>query len=248
MPRKRMIDPSFWRDEKIAKCSFMERLLFQGLWTFAEDHGVGRANPLLIKADIFPYDPLREADIQTSLEKLSSLGVILLYERDGQRYYYVVNFTKHQTINKPSKTTLPPPDEKDYHTTTVVTTEIVTSEDKLSKEKLKEKESMLARFNLFWDTYPRKAAKKKAEAVFLKLNVDDLLLQKMLSAIASQKKEWSDPKFIPHPTTWLNQVRWEDEVAITRSNIGFGQRKYTDEEKEQRKKDAFADMEELANG
>ncbi len=138
MPRKRMIDPNFWRDEKISNCSYMERLLFQGLWTFAEDSGVGRANPLLIKADVFPYDPLREADIKTSLEKLSGLGLILLYERDSQMYYYIVNFGRHQTINKPSKCVLPMPNKDDYRSTTVVTPVVVASEDKLSKEKLKE--------------------------------------------------------------------------------------------------------------
>lgn len=111
MPRKRMIDPGFWRDEKIARCSYLERLLFIGLWSFAEDDGVGRASPLLIKADVFPYETLREADIKKSLEKLASLGLILLYEIDSQMYYYIVNFNKHQVINKPSRCYLPlPPD------------------------------------------------------------------------------------------------------------------------------------------
>ena len=109
MPRKRMIDPSFWRDEKIAQCTHIERLLFIGLWNFSEDSGVGRANPLLIKADVFPYDTLREADIQKSLVKLASLGLILLYEIDGQQYYFITNFAKHQTINRPSKCSLPTP-------------------------------------------------------------------------------------------------------------------------------------------
>ena len=92
MPRKRMINPNFWRDEKIGQCTHMERLLFQGLWTFAEDNGVGRANPLLIKADVFPYDTLRGADITKALNKLASLGLIILYEVDGQKYYKVTNF------------------------------------------------------------------------------------------------------------------------------------------------------------
>lgn len=109
MPRKRMIDPSFWRDEKLGQCSFMERLLFIGLWTFSEDHGVGRASPLLIKADVFPYEALREADIDRSLAKLASLGLIQLYEADGQRYYHITNFKKYQSINRPSPSTLPLP-------------------------------------------------------------------------------------------------------------------------------------------
>lgn len=104
-----MIDPGFWRDEKLAGCSYMERLLFIGLWTFAEDNGVGRASPLLIKADVFPYETLREADIKKSLVKLAGLGLIRLYEVDSQMYYHVTNFRKHQTINKPSQCYLPKP-------------------------------------------------------------------------------------------------------------------------------------------
>ena len=128
MARKRIIDPNFWRDEKIAKCSYMERLLFQGLWTFAEDSGVGRASPLLIKADVFPYDTLREADIEKSLAKLASLSLITLYEIAGQRYYHVINFKKHQVINKPSQCYLPLPDC--YGSSAVV----VTPEDNISEE------------------------------------------------------------------------------------------------------------------
>lgn len=156
MPRKRMIDPSFWRDEKIGRCPMLDRLLFIGLWNFAEDTGVGRANPLLIKADIFPYDTLREADIKTSLAHLASLGLIQLYIHDNQQYFYIPNFKKHQTINKPTPSTLPLPEEKnctpvelpeDYRSTTVVlpedschTTGGLPSqiEEKRKEEKLKE--------------------------------------------------------------------------------------------------------------
>ncbi|MPM18377.1 hypothetical protein SDC9_64786 [bioreactor metagenome] len=134
MPRKRMVDPNFWRDEKIGQCSYMERLLFEGLWTFAEDSGVGRASPLLIKADVFPYDTLREADIEKGLLKLAGLGLILLYERGGQRYYFITHFKKHQTINKPSQCYLPTPLPEDYGSTPAP----VTSEE---KEKEKEEES-----------------------------------------------------------------------------------------------------------
>jgi len=35
----------------------------------------------------------------------------------------------------------------------------------------------------------------------------------MLETITWQKKliQWQDPSYIPHPSTWLNQERWEDE-------------------------------------
>lgn len=119
MARKRMISPEFWRDEKVGQLSHMERLLFIGLWTFADDKGVGRANDLLLKADIFPYDaPLRATQIKDSLAHLATLSMITLYENDGQKYYYIKNFAKHQSINKPTESGLPLPTKEQSSKTT----------------------------------------------------------------------------------------------------------------------------------
>jgi hypothetical protein len=71
----------------------------------------------------------------------------------------------------------------------------------------------IAHFNQFWDSYPRKVSKSVALKVFNKLKVDGVMLTKMLGALEVQKqsKQWQDKQFIPHPNTWLNQRRWEDE-------------------------------------
>jgi glutathionyl-hydroquinone reductase len=67
----------------------------------------------------------------------------------------------------------------------------------------------------FWKAYPRKTNKDFAEKVFAKLKVDDALLTKMIQAIYAQNKTvWKDKEqqYIPHPSTWLNGKRWDDEV------------------------------------
>jgi hypothetical protein len=76
-----------------------------------------------------------------------------------------------------------------------------------------------ADFDLFWQAYPNKKKKPKALEIFLRLNKAELL--KIIEAVEAQKKtsQWTEDggRFIPHPTTWLNQGRWEDqepEVAI----------------------------------
>lgn len=69
-------------------------------------------------------------------------------------------------------------------------------------------------FESFWEAYPRKVGKAKAEAAFQKLSVP---VEVLISAIAKQKKsaQWTKDggQFIPHPTTWLNRQGWEDELA-----------------------------------
>lgn len=72
-------------------------------------------------------------------------------------------------------------------------------------------------FAEFWKAYPVKKGKAAAEKAWLKLKPDTELQATILSAIAVQRESssWKRDKgqYIPHPTTWLNQRRWDDEVA-----------------------------------
>ena len=69
-----------------------------------------------------------------------------------------------------------------------------------------------AEFNEWYEKYPRKVSKQKAKQSYLKLKPN---LKTLLKALSWQIKsdEWQDAngKFIPHPSTYLNQQRWEDE-------------------------------------
>ena len=71
----------------------------------------------------------------------------------------------------------------------------------------------LEQFEEFWKLYPRKkgkgAAKKKYR--FIPEEKHKLILQSLRAHI----KAWKgvEEQFIPHPTTWLNQERWEDEIS-----------------------------------
>jgi hypothetical protein len=66
-------------------------------------------------------------------------------------------------------------------------------------------------FDTFYGQYPKKVGKAKAKTVFKKL--DKKILPNILKALAEQQtsEQWQNPKYIPHPSTWLNQKRWEDE-------------------------------------
>ena len=120
MARKRMISPSFWSDEKVGQCSINERMLFMGLISNADDEGYGRANPKLLKSLIFPYDDLRASDLEKWLSHLGGLNMVVLYTFQEQTYYYLPNFHKHQTINKPTETDCPKIDMERCSSTTVV--------------------------------------------------------------------------------------------------------------------------------
>lgn len=109
MSRIRTIKPEFWEDEKLGKVSRDARLLFVGLISLADDDGRLRANPTLIRAQVFPYDT--KTDVSAWLEELSRARRIILYQADGESYAEIPKFNKHQKIDRPSPSKLPAPCE-----------------------------------------------------------------------------------------------------------------------------------------
>ena len=99
MARKRMIDPSFWSDEKVAGLTFAGRLTFIALWTLAEDTGVGRADPRQLRSQVFPYDSVSIGEFEKIIDDIARSGMIKLFQVKGQHYYKVINFRKHQTMH-----------------------------------------------------------------------------------------------------------------------------------------------------
>ncbi len=136
MARKRMIDPSFWTDEKLGDCSIQERMLFMGLISNADDEGYGRANPKLLKSLIFPYDDFKVSDIEKWINTLGKLKIVILYEYEGQKYYNLPNFLKHQTINRPTQTTFP---TLNLENITLLTEDSLSAHTQLSAKRKEEK-------------------------------------------------------------------------------------------------------------
>lgn len=111
MPRIRTIKPEFWSDSIVAELDFFTRLFYIGLWNFADDAGRGRAKAKEINGALFPHDDdVENRQVEEALQNLASKGRIVLYEADGQRYFQIVHWKKHQVINRPSKSSIPAPD------------------------------------------------------------------------------------------------------------------------------------------
>jgi hypothetical protein len=72
------------------------------------------------------------------------------------------------------------------------------------------------KFERFWTVYPRHVSKQEAKRKFEKLNPDEELLETMIRAVEVQKEsdQWTRDggQYIPHPSTWIHQRRWEDDV------------------------------------
>lgn len=69
-------------------------------------------------------------------------------------------------------------------------------------------------FQVFWETYPRKDAKKAAERAFRRISPTEL--PAILASVSAKKQteQWlkEDGLFIPYASTFLNQERWKDPL------------------------------------
>lgn len=93
-----------------------------------------------------------------------------------------------------------------------------TEEEKRREEEKKRKEDVRTAdllFQTFWKAYPKRIAKSAAKKAWDKLRPTDELLRIMIQAVEKWKKsdQWrkDNGQFIPHPATWINNRRWEDD-------------------------------------
>lgn len=72
-------------------------------------------------------------------------------------------------------------------------------------------------FLKFWKAYPKKVGKQDALKSFKKIKPSKELVDKMVSVIEDAKNtdQWTKNggQYIPNPSTWLNQGRWDDDIS-----------------------------------
>lgn len=95
-----------------------------------------------------------------------------------------------------------------------------TEEDKEEDKEIKNiKKGYSDSFLTFWNAYPNKQAKATASKAWARVQKEPGILETVLRAIEVQKSSeaWQKDggKFIPHPATWINGRRWEDEMPDT---------------------------------
>ena len=109
MARTRSIKPSFFKNEFLAECEPMARLLFIGLWTLADRDGRLELRPMRIKAELFPYE---NCDIGGLLQQLADRGFVRPYESGDRKVLEIPKFGEHQRCHPDERAEgLPPPDE-----------------------------------------------------------------------------------------------------------------------------------------
>jgi hypothetical protein len=235
MARIRTIKPEFQQSESMGRVSRDARLLFVQLWTFADDSGRARAASRMLASVLFPFDDDAPDLIDGWLSELEDEKCIIRYVIDGSSYLQVVNWEKHQKIDHPSPSKIPPSPDKSEIVATAresidkilepsrsLAPDLVPSTlDLVPKTRERElpldmpsraiskRSAVDERFTRFWAAWPNKVQRPYAEKCFARVAKEvDAIVAGVERYVATKPPDrpWLNP------STFLNQRRWEDAL------------------------------------
>ena len=264
MARARNIKPAIMANEDLAELVPAERLLFIYLWMLADREGRLEDRPKRIKAEAFPYDyvdidamldNLQGAGFLIRYTVESKRYIQILNFTKHQRPHSNETASDIPPMEQGVRTEREPVIEpvqsasnhggKDFQPreealrSDLLIPDLLIPDTKTPPTPTGESTQLRDDlFDQFWALYPNKTCKAKARAKWGKLKVTPILFDQIMSGLRRQcaSQAWlkDGGQFVPHPTTWLNGERWNDEV---RSNVhhlpnsrhhGFAERDYFD--------------------
>lgn len=221
-----MIDKKISVSEQVADLAVEAQLIFTWSIPHSDDFGLLPSSPRTLKAMVLPMFNMTVEDFGNHVEAIVKQGLYQVYKHtDGTEYLRVTKFSQHQTLKKDRKpntllsgiTDWSQMEALGFHVEDIGNP----SKVKRSKQNRTEEKRVEKNFDTFWEEYPNKTSKKKAHQIWLKLQPTGVFFASIMKGLKTAKKsaQWSKDggKYIPHPTTWLNQERWTDEGTSSAS-------------------------------
>jgi len=181
-------------------------------------------NSVSAYSEMFPY--LTEKQIRTALETLRAENIIIAGnynsdKRDRTLWYALTekgrSICRIGNSNLPQKADSFAPEGNSYNSNNNILNTTTDSKPDINADTEAQKTTDET-FEEFWAAYPRKDGKKVARQKWNRLNPDEEMRKKILADIERRKRspEWlkENGQFIPMPSTYLNQQRWEDEGIV----------------------------------
>jgi hypothetical protein len=205
--RSRNIKPGYFKNEFLAECDPLARILFAGLWCMADREGRLEYRPKRMKAELLPYDNVK---VERLLDQLVKHGFILVYEIESDKYVQILAFLAHQnphckeqasTIQAPCKNSSSPADSLNLIPDTL-------SSDSSGKPSLPKKDKYLE------EVYLKPEEHEKLKVLFP--SSLDTKIQVLNGYIASQGLQ---KKYKDHYATILNFARrdgWDGKPETDR--------------------------------
>jgi len=211
------------------------------LWLMMLPHldikGRLHAAPEMIKGNVVPrLKHLSEDKVEALLQDLHRVGLVFIYQADGDTYLQFRKFEVFQNLRpgKEAESRIPAPDpealrkhfEENSGTTPGELPEQSRSNTgelrgKIREDKIREDKIITLHpspFDQFWHTYPKKVGKQATLKAWNRANGKRPPIDKILQALEAQKQseQWTRDggQYIPNPATWINQGRWDDELKV----------------------------------
>lgn len=230
MARIRTIKPEFWTNDKILSIAPLTRLLFIGMWNFADDYGRMDFAPLSIKARVFPNDEILAADVRDMLNELCHANLLLIYSANDKEYIQITGWD-HQKIDKRNVSKIPAPFD-DISIVSPTPADLPRSspnpahgregkgeEGKGREGKQDTREVALSDDwpsdfeNRFWVNFPNKVGKPAALKALKAARRRRASFEGILSGLDFYIRSKPPDRPWLNPATFLNQNRWEDQPA-----------------------------------
>ncbi len=116
--RIRTLKPEWLEDELLASASDAARTLSVALILMADDYGRGRGSNAEIAMTCWRFEMAREDGVHApevlarasrAFRELLAMRFVERYQVDGQTYFAIRNWSKHQKVDKPSRPRIPEP-------------------------------------------------------------------------------------------------------------------------------------------
>ena len=257
MARKRMIDPNIWESEDFSSLSMLGKVIFIGLFSLADDDGRGRGNPAYIRSKLFPYstDEIKLSDVEDAFRQIEKRMSVVFYDVGDAQYYALSHWEKWQKIDHKTASSLPSPEDStsvrrafDESSVSVSAKPLPNNNKNIKeyKENIRETYMVENHFDEFWSIYPKKVKKQDAMRAWNRIDPSEDLAKTILTDVSNRVKssEWTreNGKYIPHPTTYLNGRRWEDEQTEQADVLVRLAEKYEREESDDKERNGSDDL------
>lgn len=232
--RIRTIKPEFPQSETIGALSRDARLLFVQLWTIADDAGRLRGASRMLASLLYPYDDDAPKLMPKWLAELEDKGCIRRYEIDGSQYVEIVNWLKHQKIDRPSESRIPQYSEEAAITregSRALDADLGPSTGTSTKDRIRSVADATRPnpdFEKFKEAYPKRGASnpwQPARQLFEQAVKDGHDPETIIAAARGYREESDRNKItstdkVAQAQTWLRQKRYLDYQAPSVSSDG----------------------------
>lgn len=216
MAEKRMFSKTIIDSDMFLEMPISSQNLYFHLCMRADDDGFINNPKRIMKTVSAAEDDLKLLVAKQFLIPFDS-GVVVI--KHWKIHNYIRGDRYHQTVNIAEKNMLSESENKEYYIGIPHDIPMVDADkNRIDKNRIDKISIYIQNFNDFFIKYPRKQSKAKTEDYFIKNKIDNDLYEPIKQGLQKYLQYWknekTDKKFIPLPTTWLNQKRWLDEINI----------------------------------